>query len=148
MPNSPNNHSLRARAEARLREQAGLDVQLSPEETRQMIQALGIYIDKHFGAIGGFSTRHSSNEFVTVLPYSDLAEAEEILKVFITDFQEQGIRDIHIKDRRLGDSRECIEIPILVGFAQGQPIADLETVIKSAKSGQKEIGRLLCSTKE
>ena len=117
-------------------------------ETRQMIQALGIYIDKHFGAIGGFSTRHSSNEFVTVLPYSDLAEAEEILKVFITDFQEQGIRDIHIKDRRLGDSRECIEIPILVGFAQGQPIADLETVIKSAKSGQKEIGRLLCSTKE
>ena len=51
-----------------------------------------IYIDKHFGAIGGFSTRRHINEFVTVLPYSDLAEAENILKDFVKDFQERGIQ--------------------------------------------------------
>ena len=117
-------------------------------EAQQMVHALGVYIDKHFGAIGGFSTRHSSNEVVTILPYSDMAEAGEIMKVFVKDFQEQGIRDIPIRGRRRGGARECIEIPIHAGFAQGQPVADLETVIKSAKSGQKEIGRLLCYTKE
>jgi phospholipid/cholesterol/gamma-HCH transport system ATP-binding protein len=117
-------------------------------EAQQMVHAMGVYIDKHFGAIGGFSTRHSSNEFVTVLPYSDMAEAEEILTVFIKDFQEQGIRDIRIRGRKRGVSGECIEIPIHAGFAQGQPVADLEAVINSAKSGQKEIGRLLCSAKE
>ena len=121
---------------------------LGYEEAQQVIHAMGVYIDKHFGAIGGFSTRHNINEFVTVLPYSDLAEVEEILKVFVKDFQEQGIRDIRVRGRRRGVSRECIEISIHAGFAQGQPIADIDAVIESAKSGQKEIGRLLCSTKE
>lgn len=121
---------------------------LGYEETQQVIHALGVYIDKHFGAIGGFSTRHSINEFVTVFPYSDLAEVEEILKVFVKDFQEQGIRDIRIGGRRRKVSGECVEIAIHAGFAQGQPIADIDAVIGSAKSGQKEIGRLLCSTKE
>ncbi len=121
---------------------------LGYEEAQQVLHAMGVYIDKHFGAIGGFSTRRGANEFVTVLPYSDLAEAEEILKVFIKDFQEQGIRDIRIRGRRRGVSGECIEIAIHAGLAQGQPNTDIEAVFKSAKSGQKEIGRLLCSTKE
>ncbi|MCG6533934.1 MAG: ATP-binding cassette domain-containing protein, partial [Syntrophales bacterium LBB04] len=77
-------------------------------EAQQMLHAMGVYIDKHFGAIGGFSTRHSSNEFVTVLPYSDLAEAEEIMAGFIKDFQEQGIRDIRIRGRRRGSEREGV----------------------------------------
>ncbi len=121
---------------------------LGYEEAQQIIHAMGVYIDKHFGAIGGFSTRHGINEFVTVLPYSDQAEAEEILKAFIKDFQEQGVRDIRVKGRRRGVSEECIEISIHAGLAQGQPNADIEAVFKSAKSHQKEIGRLLCSTKE
>lgn len=121
---------------------------LGYEEAQQVIHAMGVYIDKHFGAIGGFSTRHSSNEFVTVLPYSNLAEAEEIMQVFIKDFQEQGIRDIRAVSRKRGGAQACIEIAMHAGFAQGQPIAELDTVIDSARSGQKEIGRLLCSSKE
>ena len=70
---------------------------LGYEEAQQVIHAMGVYIDKHFGAIGGFSTRRGINEFVTVLPYSNLVEAEEIMKVFIKDFQEQGIRDIRVR---------------------------------------------------
>ncbi len=118
------------------------------EEAQRVINAMGVYIDKHFGAIGGFSTRRKINEFVSVLPYSDLAEAEEIMKVFVKDFQEQGIRGIRFEDRRRMVSRECIEMSIHAGFAQGQPIAEIDTVIESAKSQQKEIGRILCSNKE
>ena len=64
------------------------------------IRSLGIRIDKHFGAIGGFSTRRRSNEFVTVLPYSDLAEAESILKDFVKDLQERVIFDVRTGARR------------------------------------------------
>ncbi len=121
---------------------------LGYEEAQRLIHAMGVYIDKHFGVIGGFSTRHHINEFVTVLPHTDPAEAEEIMKVFVTDFQEQGIRDMRIGGRRRGVSRDCIEISIHAGVAQGQPIADIDAVIESAKSQQKEIGRIPCSTKE
>jgi phospholipid/cholesterol/gamma-HCH transport system ATP-binding protein len=121
---------------------------LGYEETQRVLHAMGVYIDKHFSPIGGFSTRHGINEFVTVLPFSNLAEAGEILKVFIKDFQEQGIRDIRVRGRRRGVSVECIEIAICAGLAQGQPNADIEAVFRSAQSNQKEIGRLLCSTKE
>ena len=108
------------------------------------IRTLGIYIDKHFGAIGGFSTRRHTNEFVTVLPYSDLTEAENILKGFVKDFQERGIHDVWAGARRQTTLAGCVEFTLLVGIAQGQPVADIDSVIDAAKSRQKEIARLRC----
>ena len=67
---------------------------LGHEAAQEAIRRMGVYIDKHFGARGGYSTRRHSNEFVTVLPSSDLAEVESMLKDFIDDFQEKGIRGI------------------------------------------------------
>ncbi len=63
---------------------------LGHEAAQEAIRRMGVYIDKHFGAMGGFSTRRHSNEFVTVLPYSDLTEVESMLKDFVDDFQETG----------------------------------------------------------
>ena len=108
------------------------------------IQSLGIYIDKHFGPIGGFSTRRHSNEFVTLLPYSDLMEAESILKDFAKDFQERGIHDVWAGARKQARSAGCVEFTVLAGIAQGQPVADIDSVIDAAKSQQKEIARLRC----
>jgi phospholipid/cholesterol/gamma-HCH transport system ATP-binding protein len=118
------------------------------DEAQQVLHSMGVFIDKHFGVIGGFSTRHSINEFVTVLPYSDLAEAKGILKEFIKDFQEQGYRAIRVGTRKGRDSGECIEILIRAGLAQGQPTSGIDAVINTAKAQQKEIGRLLCSAGE
>jgi len=117
------------------------------DEAQQILSSMGAFIDKHFGVIGGFSTRQGINEFVTVLPYSDLSEAREILKEFIRDFQEEGYRAIRVGSRR-GPSGDCIEIEIRAGLAQGQPATGLDTVISRAKAQQKEIGRLLCSAEE
>jgi phospholipid/cholesterol/gamma-HCH transport system ATP-binding protein len=121
---------------------------LGYEAAQETIYAMGVYINKHFGAIGGFSTRRSINEFVTILPYSNLTEAEDILKDFIKDFQDQGIHDIWAGAHKRVDSGECMDVIIRAGLAQGQPIAELESVIDSAKSQQKEIGRLRCAVEE
>jgi phospholipid/cholesterol/gamma-HCH transport system ATP-binding protein len=121
---------------------------LGHEAAQEAIRSLGVYLDKHFGAIGGFSTRHSLNEYVTVLPASDLAEAEGILTGFIKDFQiqEQGILDIWAGAQRQSDSKECVALTMLAGLAQGQPSQDIESVIELAKHQQKVVARIRCIT--
>ena len=109
---------------------------------QETIRRMGLYIDKHFGAIGGFSTRRNSNEVITVLPYSDITEAEIILKDFTKDFQGKEINDICTGVRRRVAMAGPVEFTILAGIAQGEPFAEIDTVIDSAKSQQKEIGRL------
>ncbi len=116
---------------------------LGHEAAQEAIRCLGLYIDKHFGAIGGFSTRRHINEFVTVLPYSDLTETETLLKDFVKDFQEQGIRDLWSACLP-APAGICAELAILAGIAQGQPNAEIDSVINSAKHQQKEIARIRC----
>lgn len=106
-----------------------------------VIHGLGVYIERHFGAaVGGFSTRRRSNEFVTVLPHADLAEAEGILRNFAEDLQEQGVHDIGH-----GATAECVEFKVLAGVAQATAAADIDSVIDAAKSQQREIARLRCN---
>jgi phospholipid/cholesterol/gamma-HCH transport system ATP-binding protein len=119
-----------------IRAKAGYDV------AQVAIRSLGITIDKHFGVIGGFSTRRLSNEFVTVLPYSDLVEAESILKDFVKDFQEWSIPDVWVGSRKRAITEGYVEFTVLAGIAQGLPVTNIDSVIDSAKSQQKEIARL------
>jgi phospholipid/cholesterol/gamma-HCH transport system ATP-binding protein len=116
---------------------ASLGYEVAPEA----IRCMGAYIDKHFG---GFSTRQSTNEFVTVLPNADLAEVQGILEGFTKDFQQQGLRDIQTAVSQRAVSVECVEFVILVGLAQGQPGVELESIIALAKNHQKEIARFRC----
>jgi phospholipid/cholesterol/gamma-HCH transport system ATP-binding protein len=121
---------------------------LGHDAAQEIIHSTGVYIDKHFGAIGGFSTRRKSNEFVTMLPFSDLTEARNILKDFVNDFHEQGISDIWAGAQKLVPADKCVDFAILAGLAEGQPVADIDSIIELAKSQQKEIGRLRCAVKE
>jgi phospholipid/cholesterol/gamma-HCH transport system ATP-binding protein len=63
---------------------------LGHDAAQEIIRALGSYINKHFGAVGGFSSRQTINEYATVLPYSDLDEGQRIMADFKTDFREQN----------------------------------------------------------
>ncbi len=121
---------------------------LGHDAAQEVIHSMGVYIGKHFGAIGGFSTRRKSDEFVTVLPFSDIAEAGTILDDFINDFRKQGIRDIWADAHRQAPSGNCVDFAIRAGIAEGQPAADIDPVIDLAKSQQKEIGRLNCAAGE
>jgi phospholipid/cholesterol/gamma-HCH transport system ATP-binding protein len=127
-----------------LEEMDAMITSLGHEAAQEAIRSMGVYIDKHFGAMGGFSTRRHANEFVTVLPYSDLTEVESMLKDFIGDFQEQGIRGIWAGVRKQAASEVCVEFVILAGIAQGQPIEEIDSVMDSAKHQQKEIARIRC----
>lgn len=121
---------------------------LGHDMAQEIIHAMGLYLDKHFGTIGGFSTRRMTNEFVTVLPYSNITEAEKIMTEFVDDFHEQGISDIWKEAQKRAASERCVDFAIMAGVAEGQPGANIDFVIDLAKSQQKEIGRLRCDAKE
>jgi phospholipid/cholesterol/gamma-HCH transport system ATP-binding protein len=122
---------------------AGLGHEAAPEA----IRCMGAYIDKHFGTLGGFSTRQNTNEFVTVLPNSDIVEVESVLESLTKDFQEQGIRQIQAGANKSAASKENFEFAIRAGIAQGyhgQSTLELESIIALAKHDQREIARLRC----
>jgi phospholipid/cholesterol/gamma-HCH transport system ATP-binding protein len=118
---------------------------LGHESAQQIIRSLGSYINKHFGAVGGFSSRQTINEYATVLPYSDLEEANRIMEDFTRDFQEHGIRGIELQRGEGGADEECTEFSVLAGLAQGKPQIEIESVMEFARFNQKEIAKFKCA---
>jgi phospholipid/cholesterol/gamma-HCH transport system ATP-binding protein len=119
---------------------------LGHESAQQIIRSLGSYINKHFGAVGGFSSRQTINEYATVLPYSDLEEANRIMEDFTRDFQAHGIRGIELQGGEKGSDEECTEFSVLAGLAQGKPQIEIESVMEFARFNQKEIAKFRCGS--
>ncbi len=122
-----------------------VDMNLGHEVSQQVIKALGEYINKHFGSIGAFSTREARDRFITVLPFSDLNEAESILKDFAEELREQGLYDIH--ESAGTAENECFEFSVSAGLAEGKANDEIVSVIASARSQQKRIGRFICGVR-
>jgi phospholipid/cholesterol/gamma-HCH transport system ATP-binding protein len=123
----------------------GIVAGLGHEAGQEALRTMGVLIDKYFGSMGGFATRLHANEFAAMLPYCDLEEAEMVLKDFISDLREQGIRDIGFGARKQAVSGQCVEFTVLGGLARGQPFTEMDAAIDLAKSRQREIGRFSCT---
>jgi len=117
---------------------------LGHDATQQVIRSLGSYINKHFGAVGGFSSRQTINEYATVLPNSNIEEAKRIMDDFTRDFQEHGIQGIEMQRGEEDSGEAYIEFSVLAGLAQGKPQIEIESVMEFARFNQKEISRFKC----
>jgi phospholipid/cholesterol/gamma-HCH transport system ATP-binding protein len=120
---------------------------LGHDAAQEVLRNMGLRINRHFGMIGGFSTRRNTNELITMLPYSNLTEAESILQNFIKDFDSQVIRAWGPGACKLS-SNESVDITVVAGIAEGRAESDIDSIIVSARSQQKEIGRLHCAAGE
>ncbi|MGD8944346.1 MAG: hypothetical protein PVJ37_13845, partial [Desulfobacterales bacterium] len=114
------------------------------DAAQEIIRALGSYINKHFGAVGGFSSRQTINEYATVLPYSDLDEAERIMADFKRDFREHGLPDLKSLQKGEKPDADHFEFSILAGLAQGKPQIEIESVMEFARFNQTPIARFQC----
>ena len=122
---------------------------LGHDAAQEALRSLGMFLGKHFGAIGGFSTRHSLNEYVTVLPTTDRAEAEGIVGEYIRDLQaqEQAILEIWAAAQKQSPSDACVELILLAGLAQGHPDEGIDAVIERARREQNVVSRIRCINK-
>ncbi len=130
-----------------LKELSDVITKVGHDATQEALRNMGLYIDKHFGAIGGFSTRRNTNEIITMIPYSNLNETESMMENFVQDFHQQVISAIQAGACKFA-SGESVELTIMAGIAEGQSTIDVESIIDLAKSQQKEIGRLNCANGE
>jgi phospholipid/cholesterol/gamma-HCH transport system ATP-binding protein len=104
---------------------------------------MGAYLNKHFGAVGGFSARQSKNQFTTFLPFSTLGEAERILKAFSLDLQKEGLLTIQAEAHISQDM--CFPFAILAGLDESRAGGEeIDLVFKKAEAGQREIARVYC----
>ncbi len=122
---------------------------LGHDAAQEALRSLGMFLGRHFGAIGGFSTRHSLNEYVTVLPMTDRAEAEGIVGEYIRDLQaqEQAILEIWAAAQKQSPSDACVELILLAGLAQGHPDEGIDAVIERARREQNVVSRIRCINK-
>ena len=110
---------------------------------QEIMSSMYVYIDKHFGAVGGFFSQYTRNEVVTVLPYSDLEEAGRILLEFAKNIQKNGINGSF--STFLNENKnKASDFTISAGLAQGEPSAELDSILKRAASHKKEIAHFHC----
>lgn len=115
---------------------------LGHDKAQEIIRALGTYVNKHFGAVGGFSARQTINEIGTVLPFSELPEAERILADFVKDLQDQGLGDLRTAIDLPED--RCFEFQVMAGLCPGKPQVELESIMEFARFSQQEVARFQC----
>ena len=109
------------------------------------IRTMGDFINKHFGAVGGFSARRSINQFGTVLPFSNLEEAERILADFTRDFQKNGLIHIENAARKVNPSVSCFEFSISAGLAKGHPNVEMDAIMEFAEFKKEPIAQFQCN---
>ena len=109
------------------------------------IRTMGSYINRHFGAMGGFSSRRTINQYSTVLPFSDLDEAQSILENFTRDFRQNGLLGIENAARQFKPEVRCFEFSISAGLAQGNADAELGSIMKLAESKKEPIAQFQCN---
>ena len=117
---------------------------LGHDVTQQIIRSLGSYINKHFGAVGGFSSRQTINEYATVLPYSNLEEAKRIMQDFTKDFRQHGIEGVEATIANENKTENSVEFTVLAGLAQGKPQIEIESVMEFARFNQEPIAKFQC----
>ncbi len=113
--------------------------------TQNGIRTMGAYINKHFGAVGGFSTRRSIDQFSTVLPFSDLDEAQRILENFTIDFRQNGLLSIENAAREVNPAVRCFEFSISAGLARGNPNVELDSIMAFADFNREPIAQFQCN---
>ena len=110
---------------------------LGHERAQEMIKDLGTYIDKHFVSVGGFSTRQGRGLFVTLLPFSDFKESQQLLDEFVSDLHEHGLCGVCADFTNPDES--CSDICISAGLAEGKSDQGIESVVKLADSKRKPV---------
>ncbi len=123
----------------------GLDLvgeNLNHKTVQEVLKTFGIYINEHCDAVGGFSVREAQDQFITIFPFSNLSEAEQIIENFATDLQGRGLCEIGA-DAQI-PSVECFEFSVFAGLAEGKPGDEINHVFDEAKSRQKPMAQFWC----
>jgi len=120
-----------------------LEKGLGHEASLYTLKALAEYTNRHFSPMGGFSSRHSRGEILTILPYAELAEAQQLLIGFGKGLREnvlERIRDVTRQYIGMG----CFVISVFAGLTEASVTDEFDEIIKKAREEQQIVATVLC----
>ena len=106
----------------------------------EVLKALGGYINEYVGPLG-FSTRHSRDKILTVLPHIKIDEAVQLVDDFAQGLQLKVLPEIHaLTDSKIRPGT-CFDISVAAGIAEGSSTDEIEYIIAKAEANQKIIAK-------
>lgn len=117
---------------------------LGPLAAIEVVRSLGEYINTHLDALGGFSTRQSRGQILTILPHAQADDARQILDNFAAGLQEHALSDIQSRAKLEIGTEECFEIYVYAGMVDAESNEDIESIMTRAKGNQKIIAVYKC----
>jgi phospholipid/cholesterol/gamma-HCH transport system ATP-binding protein len=121
----------------------GVSENLGYTQAQEIVQYLGVHVNKHFGAVG-ISTRVGRDRMVTILPNTDRNTAERMLEDFAKELQSQGLGEIHSEAQAVAQSEACYTFSVSAGLAEGTASEDIEDTSERATANLRTIGHFQC----
>ncbi len=106
---------------------------------QELVRSMGTSISRYFSDVGGFSTRYGTEQFTSVLPYSNLEEARQLVDGFADHFERKSRTEMQKMVRTEFTCADAVSISIAAGIAQGQPHMNIETILETANANQGTI---------
>jgi phospholipid/cholesterol/gamma-HCH transport system ATP-binding protein len=120
---------------------------LGPLAATEVLKALGKYIDKNIGALGGFSFRNHTGEILAILPYTDFQEARQLVETFGKGLQEDQLSNIQALTQAKIGANACFEIYARAGVTEASFNEDIDRIVEKAKKSEKIIAIHRCNPK-
>ncbi len=111
------------------------------------LKTLGKYISEQMDSHGGFSARQSMDQILTILPHTEIAEAQKMLDVFA-----KGLNKVLVCNNKNGTDKGkyeiCgFEINVYAGVTESRSNEDVEKIIIKAKAVENIIAQYRCETR-
>lgn len=111
----------------------------------EVLKALGEYLNKYLGPLGGFSTRRRKDEILTILPHIGMAETDQLVHDVAQNLQNNILpRILTLVDNRIGGT-QCIEVSVTAGITAGSSADDIGHIMKKVTANRKLIAKCRCS---
>lgn len=118
---------------------------LGEEAAVEVMKGLGERANRRFQPLGGFSARFSRDEILTILPHTSSDEADELMRTFAGEIEQEALRSIEgIALRKLGTDR-CFEVTVKGGLTQVFPADEIDQIVLRARSDQRVIAVHRCN---
>jgi len=124
---------------------------LGSELAYQSLRTLGEFINTHMDGQGGFSARQSRDQILTILPYTEMEEAQKMLDDFA-----MGLKTVLVCDGQSRTDEEKSEeksdvcsfgINVYAGVTESRSDEDIDKIIIRAKAVENVIAQYQCETR-
>ncbi len=111
------------------------------------LKTLGEYISEQMDSHGGFSSRQSMDQILTILPHTEIEEAQKMLDDFA-----QGLKGVLVCNDQNGTDKEkyeicSFEINVYAGVTESRSNEHIEKIVIKAREVENIIAQYRCETR-